>query len=336
MIKIDGSYGEGGGQILRTAIALSCVTGEEVKIIRIRASRPKPGLAAQHLKGIEAAKQISNAEVSGLKLGSTEVTFKPGKIKGGEVKIDIGTAGSVTLIFQTILLPLLFAEGRSVVTVTGGTDVSWSPPVDYFKNVTLKALKEMGIKCQFKVLKRGYYPKGGGKVKLEVDPLIPVGKIFKRIDEGVEGISHCQNLPKHVAERQARAAREYLTEKGIEVNISTEVLKGYSTGSGIVLWCGYKGGSALGERGKRAETVGVEAAKQFYIEFSDRAIFDFHIADQIMPFAAVADGVTEYTTSRITLHQKSNAYVIDAFFGKIVEIDEKNRLIKIKGKKILK
>lgn len=335
MIEIDGSFGEGGGQILRTAIALSCVTGEAVRVRNIRANRPKPGLAAQHLKGVEAAKLISNAEVKGLKIGSTEVIFKPREVRGGSVRIDIGTAGSVTLIFQTILLPLIFAERESVVTVTGGTDVAWSPPIDYFKNVTLKALSEMGIKCDVDVLKRGYYPKGGGKVVVIVSPGEIKAKKFEIAKEKVErrvwGISHCQNLPAHVAERQAKAAKEFLEGRGIDAEIEVQTLRGYSTGSGITIWSSYKGGSSLGERGKRAELVGREAAENFYSEFSIPSAFDSHLADQIMPFAALADGVTEYTATRITMHQKSNAYVIEQF-GRIVEIDEKNRIIKIRGK----
>jgi len=321
VIEIDGSFGEGGGQILRTAVALSCVTGKAVRIKKIRANRPKPGLAAQHLKGIEAAKIISGAEVEGLRLGSTEVIFRPGIVRGGEYRIDIGTAGSVTLIFQTILLPLLFADRESRVTVTGGTDVAWAPPVDYFKNVTLKALREMNAECQLQVLRRGYYPKGGGAVRLEVKPSEMRGVIFERLDEIVKGVSHCQNLPEHVAVRQANSAREFLEERGIRAEIKIEVLNGLSTGSGIVLWNGYKGSSALGEKGKRAEVVGLEAAESLYMELKSEAAFDAHLADQIMPFAAMADGRTEYTTSKVTMHQKSNAYVINSFLGEVVRFE---------------
>jgi len=321
VIEIDGSFGEGGGQILRTAVALSCVTGKAVRIKKIRANRPKPGLAAQHLKGIEAAKIISGAEVEGLRLGSTEVIFRPGIVRGGEYRIDIGTAGSVTLIFQTILLPLLFAERESRVTVTGGTDVAWAPPVDYFKNVTLKALREMNAECQLQVLRRGYYPKGGGAVRLEVKPSEMRGVIFERLDEIVKGVSHCQNLPEHVAVRQANSAREFLEERGIRAEIKIEVLNGLSTGSGIVLWNGYKGSSAFGEKGKRAEVVGLEAAESLYMELKSEAAFDAHLADQIMPFAAMADGRTEYTTSKVTMHQKSNAYVINSFLGEVVRFE---------------
>ncbi len=322
MIRIDGSYGEGGGQILRTSIALSCVTGEEVEVFNIRANRPKPGLAMQHLKGIEAAKLISEAEVEGLKLGSTRIVFKPKRLRGGKFKIDIGTAGSVTLILQTILLPLLASEKESLIEIRGGTDVKWSPPVDYVKNVTFKALKELGVDAKLELVSRGYYPKGGGVVRVYVSPSKLGGKVFEREDcDVVRGISHCQNLPKNVAERQAKSARKILELEGFGTEIELEVRKGISTGSGITLWCGYKGGSSLGEKGKRAERVGEECAQEILKELKSDASFDRHLADQIMPFSAVASGETFYTTSEVTLHQKSNAYVINEFLGDVVSFE---------------
>ncbi|MET1124989.1 MAG: RNA 3'-terminal phosphate cyclase [Archaeoglobaceae archaeon] len=331
MIRIDGSYGEGGGQILRTAIALSCVTGEAVVVENIRAKRPKPGLAAQHLKGIEAAKLISDAEVEGLRIGSTRVVFKPRRLRGGNFKVDIGTAGSVTLVMQTILPPLLFAEKESSIEIIGGTDVAWSPPIDYFRFVTLPAVAEIGGEASIELLRRGYYPKGGGRVRLSVRPSELSGKIFERKMGDVTGISHCQNLPPHVAERQARAAVEFLAERGVEAKIDVEVRSGISTGSGITIWSGYKGGNALGEKGKRAEVVGEEAAREFYGEYSSEAAVDRHLGDQLMTFAAIAKGKTEYTTTSVTLHQISNAYVINLFFDGAVEIDEERKLIKIRG-----
>ncbi|MEM0351225.1 MAG: RNA 3'-terminal phosphate cyclase [Archaeoglobaceae archaeon] len=334
MIRIDGSFGEGGGQILRTAIALSCITGEAMEITKIRANRPNPGLAAQHLKGIEAAKLISDAEVEGLKLGSTRVVFKPKTVKGGEYKIDIGTAGSVTLILQTILPPLLIAERPSKLEIIGGTDVAWAPTVDYFKNVTLKAMEELDCRVSLQLKNRGYYPRGGGRILVEIFPSRLSGKQFEKKDCRIYGISHCQNLPDHVAQRQKEAALKFLKEKGLEAEISLEVLKGTSTGSGITIWCGYKGGSALGEKGKRAEEVGMEAGKNFYDEFSSRGLFDSHLADQIMVFSAIARGVTKYTTTKITMHQRSNVYVINSFLGDAVKLDEERMEIEIKGRGI--
>ncbi|MEM4496557.1 MAG: RNA 3'-terminal phosphate cyclase [Archaeoglobaceae archaeon] len=334
MIRIDGSYGEGGGQILRTAVALSCVTGKEVEIYNIRANRPNPGLAAQHLKGIETAKLISNAEVEGLKLGSTRVIFRPKTLKGGTFKIDIGTAGSVTLVLQTILPPSIVAEKESTFEITGGTDVAWSPPIDYFRFVTLKALKELGAEMNIVLIKRGYYPKGGGKIEVHVKPSKLTGKEFlKKMDEKIFGISHCQNLPINVAERQAKAAKDWLRKMGLAADIKVERSEGISTGSGITIWSSYKGGSALGEKGKRAEIVGEEAAKEFYREFTSDSVMDSKLADQIMVFAVLANSETRYTTSEITLHQKSNAYVINTFFNDAISINEQKKEIHIRGAK---
>ncbi|MEM0330710.1 MAG: RNA 3'-terminal phosphate cyclase [Archaeoglobaceae archaeon] len=331
MLRIDGSFGEGGGQILRTAVALSCITGKAVEVFNIRANRPNPGLAPQHLKGIEVAKLISEAEVEGLRLGSTKIVFKPKRIKGGDYKIDIGTAGSITLILQTILPPLLVADRPSKLEIIGGTDVAWSPTIDYLANVTLRTLKEMNAVVNLKVLARGYYPKGGGRVLVEIEASKLEGQEFNEKICRIEGVSHCQNLPEHVAIRQKESAIKFLREKGLSAEIRVEVLKGVSTGSGITIWCGYKGGSALGERGKRAEEVGFEAVKNFYDEFSAKGVFDSHLADQLMIFGALAKGRTKYSTTKITDHQKSNIYVINSFLGEILRLDEAQRVVEIKG-----
>ncbi len=331
MLKIDGSYGEGGGQILRTAIALSCITGREVEITKIRANRPNPGLAAQHLKGIEVAKLISDAEVDGLRIGSTRVVFKPKRIRGGDYKVDIGTAGSVTLILQTILPPLLLAERPSKLEIIGGTDVAWAPTIDYFRKVTTNAILELGAKVSVELKARGYYPKGGGRIIVEVEPSKLMGKTFGRSDCEILGISHCQNLPEHVAIRQRDSLIEYLSKHKIRALVEVEVLKGASTGSGITIWCGYKGSSALGEKGKRAEDVGIEAGKNFYEEFTNPGLFDSHLADQIMVFSSIAKSITRFSTTKITMHQRSNQYVINSFLGETVRIDEEKKEIEIVG-----
>jgi len=333
MIEIDGSYGEGGGQILRAAISLSCLTGKAVRISNIRANRPKPGLAAQHLKGIKAAKKLTDAEVEGLRLGSKTVIFKPGEVRSGRFRIDIGTAGSITLILQSILLPSLIE--RCEFTISGGTDVKWSPTADYFKNVTLPALSLFGVKCEFEVLRRGYYPKGGGIVRVKTEKSSLNGFDFKDYsgDEIIKGISHCSNLPDHVARRQAEAAKAFLEKQGFETEIEAKVVRGESTGSVITLWRSFKGGSSLGERGKRAEKVGEEAALNLANELNAGGVVDRHLADQLMVFAAVANGKSSYTTTEVTLHQKSNAYVIEKFLGDVIKFD--NRRIEIVGTGLL-
>ncbi len=330
LIRIDGGYGEGGGQILRTAIALSCITGEDVEIFNIRANRPKPGLKAQHLKGIEVAKELCDAEVDGLKIGSTRVIFRPNRLRVRDLVVNIGTAGSITLLFQTILPPIIHSGKDCKLEITGGTDVNWSPSIDYFRFVTLEVLKELGIDAQIEIKRRGYYPKGGGKVVVEIKGSELKGKRFhEKRCELVMGVSHCSNLPKHIAERQAKSAMEFLKRNGYEAEIEIETRRDYSTGSGITLFCGYKGSVSLGEKGKPAEKVGLDAGIELVKELKSNGIFDRHLADQVMVFAFISKGVTEYTATQITDHSKSNAYVLNLFSSDSVVI-EHNR-ITIKG-----
>ncbi|MBE8538788.1 RNA 3'-terminal phosphate cyclase [Geoglobus acetivorans] len=330
MIRIDGSYGEGGGQILRSSIALSCITGEDVEIYNIRASRPKPGLAAQHLKGIETAKMLCNGRVEGLRVGSTRVVFRPGKIRVRDLKVDIGTAGSITLLLQTIMPPLLHAGRECRIEITGGTDVKWSPSVDYFVFVLGDVLKEMGAEFEIELIRRGYYPKGGGKIIVKIFSGELKGIKFRRAEcSTVRGISHCSNLPEHVAERQAKSAEEVLREHGVLSEIKTEVRRGVSTGSGITLFCKYKGSVSYGEKGKPAERVGGEAALEILREIGSQGAFDRHLADQVMIPGVIARGVTEYSSTEITKHILSNAYVINSFIDGSVEI--RDDIIRISG-----
>ncbi|WP_297500742.1 RNA 3'-terminal phosphate cyclase, partial [Thermococcus sp.] len=159
-VEIDGSYGEGGGQILRTAVALSVITGKAVRIKRIRANRPNPGLRPQHLHGILALKELSGAMVKAARVGSTELEFIPGRAEPKNIRVPIKTAGSITLTLQALLPAMAFVGGS--FEITGGTDVPWSPPIDYLKGVTLFALERMGLKVEIEVKRRGHYPKGGG------------------------------------------------------------------------------------------------------------------------------------------------------------------------------
>lgn len=337
LVRIDGSFGEGGGQILRTAVALSCVTGIPVEITNIRANRPNPGLAMQHLAGIKTAGLLSNAKVEGLRKGSTKILFKPGKVRGGEFKVDVGTAGSISLILQVLIPTAMVAENSVTLTVIGGTDVRWSPPVDYLKNVTLRGVKEMGGSVEVSILQRGYYPKGGGKVIAKIEPSKLKGLNFKaEKSERVRGVSHCSNLPKHVAERQATSAKNELESIGIKTLVEIETWTSRSTGSGITLWCEKNliGGSSIGEKRKKAEIVGKEAAKQLIFGLNSGAALDEWVGDQLMIFAVLAKGKTSYTVSKITKHQVSNVYVINKFFD-CVTINESKRQIDIKGMNLL-
>lgn len=321
MIELDGSYGEGGGQIVRTAVALSAVTGEAVKISCIRKNRPKPGLAQQHVKAIHAIGELCNASISGAEPQSEEIVFEPGDVHGGDYIVDIGTAGSITLLLQCVLPAMLSADGPSSFKVRGGTDVRWSPTIDYFKNVFLPALASFGVEASMELIQRGYYPKGMGAVRLDVAPGSMRQIRLKAVaSEIITGISHCSNLPEHVAKRQADSASERLKNAGFDADVSLQVLKAPSTGSGITLWSGHKGGSALGERGVGAEDVGAKAADEIVSELKSDAAVDVHLADQLIPYLALAGG--SYTTREISRHARTNIWTAKQFLKRQISVFE--------------
>ena len=209
MIDIDGSVGEGGGQILRTAFAMSAMTGKPVNIRNIRADRPKPGLASQHLTAIKAVTEICNGELEGAYKGSERVSFHPGNIEARDMELDIGTAGSISLVLQAILPVLARAHGESNIRIRGGTDVKWSPPVDHLRNTLLPIYKDFGIECELDVLKRGYYPKGGGEVHIgirspgEINWATP-DKTNEPVLSGKQSAVHKRNQPSFEKQRIQR------------------------------------------------------------------------------------------------------------------------------------
>jgi len=335
IIVIDGSMGEGGGQIFRTSIAYAAVTRKTVKIINIRAKRSNPGLRPQHLAALRALAKITHAEVRGDRVSSMEVLFKPRRITGGETVIDPGTAGSISLIIQAILPALLYAEKKSVVTIKGGTDVSWSPPIDAIRFVLLPALKRMGVEAELELIRRGHYPRGGGMVKLIVEPLTEPLKPITLTEQGeiqvIKGNSHCVKLPAHVAERQAKSAEEVLRNAGfrkIKINIESyppDRDPHLGPGSGIVLWAETSTNAileydSLGARGKRAEVVGREAAEGLIKQIQKGGAVDVHHTDQLIPFMALAKGISEIHSSEISLHTLTAIEVAKIVIGANFEI----------------
>lgn len=321
MIEIDGSYGEGGGQIVRTSVALSAVTGKPVRITRIRQGRPRPGLAPQHVQAISALARLCSAKTSGVTPRSSEISFIPGDICSGDFQVDIGTAGSVTLLMQCLLPAMLRAEGPVSLQVSGGTDVAWSPTIDYFNQVFLAALARFGARANLTLRRRGYYPQGQGSVLLQVEP-----GVLKPADLGpegpgtVSGVSHCSNLPEHVALRQAEAAASCLREAGYEALVDREVLSLPSMGSGISLWQGHKGASALGKRGLPAEKVGRAAAEEIVAELRSPCAVDVHLADQLIPYLALAGG--SFTVREITMHARTNIWTAGHFLDRRISVAE--------------
>ncbi len=319
-MDIDGSVGEGGGQVLRTSLALAAVRGVPLRIFNIRKRRARPGLRPQHLLGVQLIEKITQGEVKGAKIDSTEIHFIPRGLRSVELTANVGTAGAVTLVVQTVLPPLLFAPGPSRLKIIGGTDVDMAPTVDYTKNVLLPTLKKMGADVSLKVIRRGFYPAGGGVILLEVRPLKrplrPLALTQPPREVGVRGISVAGGLS-GVAQRQAKAAEKTLIKKGLEVNIDieersrSEVL---SPGSSITLWTEEApiGASSLGAPGVPGEVVGKRAANHLlrYLSYP----LDPHMGDQLIPFLALAEGTSVIKTF-LTMHAYTNLLLVEKILG---------------------
>jgi RNA 3'-phosphate cyclase len=326
LIEIDGSYGEGGGSVLRIATALSAVTSKPVHIPNIRSGRPKPGLMAQHMNAVKAVADLSNASVKGLNVGSTEISFNPKSLNGGIYKIDIGTAGSISLILQAFMIPAAFADGPIKIRITGGTDVRWAPSVDYVENVKLPILRLMGYKANINIIQRGHYPRGEGILEIEIEPITklkPLNVSNLQFDR-ICGISHSVKLPVHIAERQAQSAKNVLYREGYNSEIK---IKGSQNavgpGSSIFLWTNGLSpvsGSAVGEPGKKAEIVGSEAAKQILYHISRRSAVDKYMGDQLIPYMALA-GSSSIKTAELTQHALTNIHITEKFVNKKFHVD---------------
>jgi RNA 3'-terminal phosphate cyclase (ATP) len=327
---------EGGGQIVRTSVALAALAGEEVRIVKIRNNRPNPGLQAQHVTAVTALAKICNAQTDGLRQGSRELVFRPKGHNTGKFRFDVGTAGSIPLILQALMPCLAFAPNPVELELIGGTDVKWSPSIDYVQLAVLPTLQMMGYQAKLTVNRRGHYPKGGGNVTFNVTPSRSLKAItLTKPDqiESVQGVSHCVKLPSHVAQRQADAATSKLAKDGYQVKLAVETYppgrdQHIGPGSGVTLVTQFKNGSilgadSLGERGKPAERVGEECAEKLLEELKSQASFDRHMGDILVPFIAVAEGRSEISVSQLTTHTMTNIHVAERILHATFKVDGK-------------
>ncbi len=336
MIHIDGSYGEGGGQVLRTSLSLAAITGQAIRISKIRAGRQKPGLAAQHLTAVRAAATICDARVTGDRLNSTSLEFIPGgATASGKYTFDVSdalggrSAGAVTLVLQTILLPLALADGNSEVILRGGTHVAFSPSFTYVEQVYLPMLKRMGLQAEVKLNAWGWYPQGGGEVKLSVtggNTLSGINLMEPGELKQVRGLAVVTELPSHIPQRMASRAENLLHQANMKVNIQPLRERGVAPGAGIFLTAEYEnslaGFGALGRVGLPADKV-AEIACQELIDFNDTgAAVDVHLADQLLLPAALASQGSQYRVADLTMHLTTNAWVIQQFGIAKISIDE--------------
>jgi RNA 3'-terminal phosphate cyclase (ATP) len=333
LITLDGSHGEGGGQILRTALSLSLLTGRPFRIVRIRANRDKPGLRPQHLKAVEAAAMLCGADVAGAEVGSRDLVFRPGPIAPRDVTIDIGTAGSTSLILQTLHLPIALRADTAVrIVLTGGTFTPKAPPYPFLDQTWRGHLAHLGLPIALAMPSAGFYPRGGGRLEAWIEPARP--RPWVRTTRGdllrIRGVAGVANLRDDLAARLRDRAVERIRDQGWDVEVAIETVGWTSPGQGaaISLTAEHAGSTAatfvgIGERGKPAELVADEAVAELvaYLNVPDGAV-DPHSADQILLPLALADGRSVYTVSEVTEHLRTNAQTIRAFLDRVILVED--------------
>lgn len=327
-LALDGAYGEGGGQILRTALSLSLITCRPIRIVNLRAGRAKPGLRPQHLCALRAAALVGDAIVSGDALGSTEISFAPAHaVKPGDYTIDVagvterGSAGAMTLILQTLLAPLAMAHGRSKLKLLGGTHVPWSPPFDGIARSYLPALRAMGFDAKAHLVRWGWYPVGQGEIVCEIIGNGRCPHPYHMTSQGtlqsVEGRAVVSNVPIGVAERMAETAAARLSDLHVPIHVGRESVDAACAGAGLFLTARYDNAlmsfSALGERGKPAEAVAADAAAALIDHHVSGAAVETHLADQLLLPLALASGPSTFTTPKATQHLMTNMWAIEQF-----------------------
>lgn len=323
MLKLDGSHGEGGGQILRSALTLSMITGTPFRIDRIRAGRTKPGLLRQHLTAVAASAAVCGAEVSGNTPGSQTLEFIPGAIRGGDYRFDIGTAGSCTLVLQTVLPALWFADGPSTVTVTGGTHNVAAPPADFLIRSWLPLMQRMGVEATIELVRHGFYPAGGGQVRASVTPctaLQPLHLGTRGEHIATRAVAVVAGLPAEIAAREL----DHLTLTFADAERETRVLSARE-GPGNVVMIEISHAShtevftGFGEKGRPAEAVAGRTARAAMRWLASGAVVGEHLADQLLlPFALAHGG--SFTTEAISSHTRTNISVIEKFLPVTFEV----------------
>ncbi|SFG99904.1 RNA 3'-terminal phosphate cyclase (ATP) [Duganella sp. CF458] len=328
MIEIDGSQGEGGGQVLRTALTLSMITGQPFRISNIRANRSKPGLMRQHLASVKAATEISGAKVEGDTLGSTSLAFAPGAIKSGVYEFQIGTAGSSTLVLQTVVPALLYAPGESVVRVSGGTHNSKAPPAEFLQRAYGRAMADMGAQVEFVLERTGFYPAGGGAVRATVKPLAGWRQLALEA-RGERREAYAESLvaavPGGVAKRELDCVASAMGWSGDQLRFRT-LPDNWGPGNALLITLDHEHVTevfvAFGEKARRAEEVARDAVAQARRFIASGAAVSEHLADQLLVPMALAGGGS-FTMDVLSQHTRTNAEVIARFLPVSIRFDKR-------------
>lgn len=322
-VQVDGSLGEGGGQILRIAVAFSAIQARPVRIDRIRAGRDVPGLKRQHVSALEVLAKVFGGELEGASEGSSEVSFVPGRQRLQRLTLDMGTAASITLVLQAVVPAVALTRSRLDLELVGGTDVPWSPTLDYLEEVVRPAYASIGIEFKLSALRRGYYPRGGGRVAAAIGPsagLKPLDLTVKQRVEEVLLVSRCGRLPRHVAERQLESAAAALVQAGFGVGSSvlTEE-QSDSPGSSLLAYhvtsSSYIGADGIGAKGKPAEEVGRETASRFMAAARSGCCLDQNLADMVIPLLSLAPIRSRLLVPAVTPHLVSGLELASQFTG---------------------
>lgn len=321
MLAIDAAHGEGGGQLVRMGCALAALTGTPIRLSDIRARRDPPGLAPQHLTAVQALATLCEAQTEGLALRTREFVFRPGAIQGGDYRFDVGTAGSITLVLQAVLPVALFAPAPTTLHIVGGTDVKAAPPFDYFRYVLLPQLQRLGLHIDATLVRRGYYPRGGGEVDVRVRPGVPSALLQDSagVLQELGGHAHIANLPGHILERMQHTAMRELSGFGVP-RIETQRLghdAAIGAGGAIVLWARTRnsllGGSEVAQRGVPAERIAETAAHALVEELRSGATLDVHASDQLLVYLALAPQPSHFLSRSWSSHAATTAWLIEQF-----------------------
>ncbi len=319
MLEIDGSRGEGGGQMVRTTVAMSTVTGIPVHLTRIRENRPTNGLSRQHVAAVNAVARMTGSEVEGCKIGSGDLYFTPGDEQVYDLDVNISSAGSISLVLQAMLLAARNHTQRLTVDICGGTNVMWAPPIDYYQTLLFPMMSRMNINAEARIIDRGFYPQGGGRVLATLDP---IGEIRPLMQEslgelvGIRGVCFCQRLSDWVPQEMVKSCREALKPYA-DAEIELQRTEGGSQGAGLVLVAEYENGmlgsNALSSRGHPPDKCGRDAANDLISEMESGATMDVHTADQLLPYMAMSKECSSFSVSRISKHLLSQMDTLESF-----------------------
>jgi RNA 3'-terminal phosphate cyclase (ATP) len=321
MIIIDGSEGEGGGQIVRNACALSLVTGQPFRITNVRGKREKPGLMRQHVTAIEAALAVGGAHAEGIAVGSSEITFTPGRVTPGEYHFAVGTAGSTGLVFQTVLMPLLLADAPSRLVLEGGTHNIFAPPFDFIARCFVPVVRRLGAKVEMRLIRHGFYPRGGGRIEVDIVPgaLSPIVCIDRGALRSVSASALVAALSFDIADREIKTAHKLLPDWPEDAFSVRQLPEEQGPGNALLLEAVFEHATEIvtgfGKLGVSAESLAKTAAQRMAGFLATDAFAGSYLADQLLlPFALAGGG--SFTTVKFSQHSLTAADIIERFTGR--------------------